>query len=109
MNIQMRIITDSNIDQVMNLKNNKEIKSYKWSDKDKEAFILMKTGEADQCEQYLSVIESYSENNKLYIEEGERWVRRKYGFNSRWSMQQYVKSFYDHFFEFHPEYIKYKI
>ena len=25
MNIQMRIITDSNIDQIMNLKNNKEI------------------------------------------------------------------------------------
>jgi len=53
--------------------------------------------------------ESYSENHKLYIEEGERWVRRKYGFNSRWSMQQYVKSFYDHFFEFHPEYIEYKV
>jgi len=53
--------------------------------------------------------ESRTNNNKLYIEEGELWLKRKYGFNSRWSMHQYVKSFYDHFFEFHPEYIKYKI
>ena len=53
--------------------------------------------------------ESYQENHQLYIKEGEEWLKRKYGFNSRWSMQQYVKSFYDHFFEFHPEYIKYKI
>lgn len=53
--------------------------------------------------------ESYSENLKLYIEEGKHWLRNKYGFNSRWSMQQYVKSFYDKFFEFHPEQEKYKI
>jgi hypothetical protein len=53
--------------------------------------------------------ESYSENMQLYIEEGERWMKRKYGFNSRWSMQQYAKSFYDRFFEFHPEYRKFKI
>jgi len=53
--------------------------------------------------------ESYQKNHQLYIKEGEEWLKRKYGFNSRWSMQQYVKSFYDHFFEFHPEYIKYKI
>ncbi len=53
--------------------------------------------------------EGYSENLKLYIEEGKKWMRNKYGFNSRWSMQQYVKSFYDRFFEFHPEYIKYRI
>lgn len=53
--------------------------------------------------------ESYSDNLKLYVEEGQRWMKTKYGFNSRWSMQQYVKSFYDRFFEFHPEYISYKI
>ena len=53
--------------------------------------------------------ESYEENIKLYIKEGESWLRRKYGFNSRWSMQQYVKSFYDRFFEFYPEYKNYKI
>jgi hypothetical protein len=53
--------------------------------------------------------EKYAENLKLYLEEGQKWLRHKYGFNSRWSMQQYVKSFYDKFFEFHPEFINYKV
>ena len=53
--------------------------------------------------------ESYSENMKLYLEEGSQWMRQKYGFNSRWSMIQYVKSFYEGFFQFHPEYRKWKI
>jgi hypothetical protein len=53
--------------------------------------------------------EGYEENLRLYIKEGKSWMRSKYGFNSRWSMQQYVKSFYDGFFEFHPEYTKFKI
>ena len=53
--------------------------------------------------------ESYDENIKLYIEEGQNWLRRKYGFNSRWSMQQYAKSFYDSFFDFYPEYKKFKV
>lgn len=53
--------------------------------------------------------DSYEENLASYIAEGQRWMKRKYGFNSHWSMQQYVKSFYDKFFEFHPEFHKYKI
>jgi hypothetical protein len=53
--------------------------------------------------------EGYEENLALYVEEGRRWMRNKYGFNSRWSMQQYVKGFYDNFFEFHPEYESYRI
>ena len=53
--------------------------------------------------------EGYEENLALYVEEGRRWMRNKYGFNSRWSMQQYVKSFYDRFFEFHPEFESYRI
>lgn len=53
--------------------------------------------------------EGYEDNLKLYITEGRRWMRKKYGFNSHWSMQQYVKGFYDKFFEFHPEYSQYKI
>lgn len=53
--------------------------------------------------------EDYQENLRLYVAEGKEWLRNKYGFNSRWSMQQYVKSFYDKFFEFHPEYSIYKI
>ena len=53
--------------------------------------------------------ETYEENIRLYLEEGRSWMRRKYGFNSRWSMQRYVKFFYDQFFEFHPEYESYRI
>ena len=53
--------------------------------------------------------EGYEENLKLYVTEGRHWMRKKYGFNSHWSMQQYVKSFYDKFFEFHPEYSQFKI
>lgn len=48
--------------------------------------------------------EGYEENLKLYVDEGLRWMRNKYGFKNRWSMQHYVKTFYDHFFEFHPEF-----
>ena len=53
--------------------------------------------------------EGFEENLKLYIDEGKVWLRRKYGFNSRWSMQQYVKAFYDQFFMFRPELEMYKI
>lgn len=53
--------------------------------------------------------EPFEKIEQTWIEEGLKWARRKYGFNSRWSMQQYVKSFYDRFFEFHPEYSKYRI
>ena len=53
--------------------------------------------------------EAFEENMMLYIKEGHAWMRRKYGFNSHWSMQQYVKSFYDHFFEFHPELSEYRV
>jgi len=53
--------------------------------------------------------ENYDKNIQLYINEGKSWIRRKYGFNSRWSMQQYVKSFYERFFEFYPEYKDFKI
>ena len=47
--------------------------------------------------------ESYSENLKLYVDEGLRWIKKKYGFNSRWQMMQYSKLFYDNFFEYFPE------
>ena len=53
--------------------------------------------------------EGYEVNLQLYVTEGRRWMRRKYGFPSQWSMQQYVKGFYDKFFEFHPEYAQYKV
>lgn len=53
--------------------------------------------------------EPYEENLKLYVEEGIKWMRRKYGFNSKWSMQQYVKCFYDRFFEFNPEFQQFQL
>ena len=53
--------------------------------------------------------QGYEENLQLYIAEGRHWMRKKYGFNSHWSMQQYVKSFYDKFFEFHPEFKIHKL
>lgn len=53
--------------------------------------------------------EGYEENRQLYLEEGRAWMKRKYGFNSRWSMQMYIKCFYDNFFKFHPEYRSFRI
>jgi hypothetical protein len=53
--------------------------------------------------------EAFEENRRLYVEEGLRWMRQKYGFNSRWSMQLYVQSFYNAFFAFHPEFETYRI
>ena len=52
---------------------------------------------------YLIKTETYEENMQLYIEEGMKWIKKKYGFNSRWQMMQYVKLFYDKFFEYYPE------
>jgi hypothetical protein len=53
--------------------------------------------------------ESYEENMTLYIEEGMQWMKKKYGFNSRWQMMQYSRLFYNKFFEYYPEYYQYKI
>ena len=53
--------------------------------------------------------EGFNENLKLYVTEGKEWMRKKYGFNSHWSLKMYSKFFYDKFFEFNPELIDYKI
>ena len=53
--------------------------------------------------------DDFFENRRLYLEEGEIWIKRKYGFNSRWTMNQYVKFFYDQFFLYNPYLEKYKI
>ena len=47
--------------------------------------------------------EPYEENLILYVSEGLKWLKRKYGFNSRWQMMQYSKLFYEKFFEYYPE------
>lgn len=43
-------------------------------------------------------------NRPLMFEEGKQWLRRKYGFNSRWNMVTYAKAFYNEFFERYPDY-----
>lgn len=53
--------------------------------------------------------ESYENNLDLYVEEGRRWLKLKYGFSSRWQMQMYARFWYDRFFEYHPECDRYKI
>ena len=53
--------------------------------------------------------ENYSKNLQLSYEEGLKWMKRKYGFNNKWLLQNYVKLFYDNFFVNFPEYEKYKI
>lgn len=53
--------------------------------------------------------EDVNENLRLYIDEGKKWIKQKYGFNSHWQMHQYTKFFYDKFFKLHPELNIYKI
>ena len=71
-----------------------------WS-KENETYLLNKNE--------LIKTESYEKNLKLYINEGKQWMKKKYGFTSRWDMQMYVKLFYDKFFEYNPELLKFKI
>lgn len=53
--------------------------------------------------------EPYEESIRMCVIEGKKWMRRKYGFNSRWSMQMYAKFFYEKFFEYYPELTSYRI
>jgi len=69
--------------------------------KENEAHLLTKSD--------LIKTETFDDNMSLYIEEGHKWMKSKYGFSSRWSFQLYTKLFYDKFFEFHPELIEYRL
>ena len=69
--------------------------------KENESYLLIKSD--------LIKTEPYELNLNLYIEEGKKWMKNKYGFNSKWNMNQYVKFFYDQFFVYNPESRKYKI
>ena len=53
--------------------------------------------------------ENFEENLKLYIDEGFKWMKNKYGFMSKWSIQMYVKKFYDNFFKDNPDLKKFKL
>lgn len=52
--------------------------------------------------------EPYNESLKKCLQEGRQWMRRKYGFNTRWSMQLYAKFFYDQFFKYYPQLKKFQ-
>jgi len=52
---------------------------------------------------HLIKTDSYEENLQEYVDEGLRWVKRKYGFNNKWQMMQYSKLFYEKFFDYFPE------
>ena len=53
--------------------------------------------------------EDFSSNLKLWIDEGNKWMKNKYGFRTRWAMNLYVKLLYDKFFELNKDLNKYKI
>jgi len=46
--------------------------------------------------------EPFEESVMKCVQEGRRWMRRKYGFHSRWCMQMYAKLFYESFFVNYP-------
>ena len=51
----------------------------------------------------------YDRNLKLYINEGLKWIKRKYNFDSRWDLHLHVKKYYNIFFEKNKKLLKYKI
>tara|TARA_B100000674_G_C37929690_1_gene957320 strand:- start:531 stop:1364 length:834 start_codon:yes stop_codon:yes gene_type:complete len=53
--------------------------------------------------------EAYTDTLRLYISEGEEWLRRKYGFSSRWVMNSYIRHLFEQFFCYNDECIPYKI
>ena len=53
--------------------------------------------------------ENYDRNLELYLKEGLKWMKVKYGFNSKWDMTNYAKIYYDAFFRNYPEQIDYKL
>ena len=58
---------------------------------------------------HLIKTDNFDKNLDLYIDEGKKWMKRKYGFSSKWSMNMYTKTFYDKFFEYYPDKIKFKV
>ena len=53
--------------------------------------------------------EKFDKNIKLYIDEGKKWMKHKYGFKSKWDMIFYVKAFYEDFFKKNKSLVKFKI
>lgn len=53
--------------------------------------------------------EPYELNLKLYVEEGLKWIHKKYGYKSHWQMQQYVIFLYNDYFKRFPSASNYMI
>ena len=53
--------------------------------------------------------ENFDKNLELYIQEGKQWMKKKYGFTSKWDLIFYAKSFYNDFFKKNQNLLKYKI
>ncbi|MFN3075327.1 MAG: hypothetical protein ABT940_00320 [Alphaproteobacteria bacterium] len=51
----------------------------------------------------------YDENLRRVIEEGRRWMKKKYGFTSRWQMQQFAILQYNEFFRLNPDLRPYRL
>jgi hypothetical protein len=57
---------------------------------------------------HLIKTETFDDNLKLCLSEGKKWMREKYGFKSKWAMNQYAILFYEQFFKYYPEFKKFK-
>ena len=53
--------------------------------------------------------DSFSINQRRVFEEGQQWMRRKYGFTTRMHMNSYASMFYDRFFHLYPEYQRFRL
>ena len=51
----------------------------------------------------------FDKNTKKGLEEGEAWIKDKYGFTNPWQMHFYVKFCYDNYFKLNPNNIAYKL
>ena len=53
--------------------------------------------------------ESYDENIRMYLQEGNAWIKKKYGYASKWPFYMYSKFLYDRFFIYFPELKRYEV
>lgn len=50
--------------------------------------------------------ESFSDNKRLLIEEGNEWLRSKYGISDRWSFENLIRLAYEEFLRCNPGYLE---
>jgi hypothetical protein len=109
-NNQVNIFDNNNFRGYMSFKelalrvyaNNKGIGAYK-------SFIIREREEFLLNFAELMKTESYSKNKELLIVEGSSWLREKYGFLDRWSLENIVRLTYDEFLLCNPKYLEIKL